>query len=321
MVSAKAFAASLAAAIASMTLFSGAAFALNDESWVSSTGSGSACTQAAPCGTLSGAYAATNPGGTIDVIDSGYIGQIIITKSITLRGNSAIAGVTITGGAGYVAIVNLAASDTVVLDGMNFIGAGIWIQGAGTVVIRNCKIGFNNNSAAQNTTVYGIRIAPTGPLRVVISDTSVENNGNASGGAGIWVIPQGSGSTSVMLERVTASHNRFGVAVDGSQSTPGINLTIKDSTLSANEVDGLIAVTTGGQAPIQVSASNVASTNNGIGIRSIGPNVTTRVKNSEVVGNTTGLSALSGGVLLSGGNNTIEANTTDEAFTGSYTPK
>jgi hypothetical protein len=124
-----------------------------------------------------------------------------------------------------------------------------------------------------------------------------------------------------MLERVTASHNRFGVAVDGSQSMPGINLTIRDSTLSANEADGLVVVTTSGKAPIQVSVSNTASTNNGVGIRSIGPNVRVRVKNSEITGNTTGLSALSGGVLLSGGVNTVEANTTDGAFTGSYALK
>jgi hypothetical protein len=45
------------------------------------------------------------------------------------------------------------------------------------------------------------------------------------------------------------------------------------------------------------------------------------VKNSEITGNTTGLSALSGGVLLSGGVNTVEANTTDGAFTGSYALK
>jgi hypothetical protein len=320
MISAKTFAAALANAVASMTLFSGAAFAL-DETWVSGTGTGAACTRAAPCEYFLDAYNATAEGGAISVLDSGAPGFMSITKSITVRAIGSVAGGVMTGTGSSWVLVNVASTKTVVLDGLSFVGGGIHIRGAGTVVIRNCRIGFNNNASLPNTSVYGIRIAPDGPLRVVISDTFVENNGNTSGGAGIWVIPQGSGSTSVMLERVTASHNRFGVAVDGSQSMPGINLTIRDSTLSANEADGLVVVTTSGKAPIQVSVSNTASTNNGVGIRSIGPNVRVRVKNSEITGNTTGLSALSGGVLLSGGVNTVEANTTDGAFTGSYALK
>ena len=58
------------------------------------------------------------------------------------------------------------------------------------------------------------------------------------------------------------------------------------------------------------------SANNGFGIRSIGPNVTVRVDGSTIIGNGTGVSALSGGALLSTGNNMLQANGTNRSFTG-----
>lgn len=313
---AKSLVASLAGAIASLTLFSCAAFAQLDETWVSGAGGGSICQRTAPCLSFVTAYNTTNAGGAISVLDGGNFGGFNITKSLTVRANGAVGGATQTGSHGYWINVTVAPSDTVVLDGLNLVGGGIVIAGAGTVVIRNCRIGFNNDAGVSNTLVFGIRIAPTGPLQVIVSDTAVENNGNASGGAGIHVIPQPGGSARVMLERVTVSRNQFGVAVDGSQSTAGINLTIKDSTLSANVNDGLVATTLSGHASVGVLVSNTATTNNAYGIRSIGPNVTVRVKDSEIAGNGTGLTASSGGALLTMGNNAVQANGAKGAFSG-----
>jgi hypothetical protein len=61
---------------------------------------------------------------------------------------------------------------------------------------------------------------------------------------------------------------------------------------------------------------NTKSVNNSIGIRSIGPNVTVRVDGSSVIGNGTGLSFSSGGALLTFGNNEVQANGTNGAFSG-----
>ena len=60
----------LAVALVSL-LAAGSAYALNDHSWVSSTGSGTTCTRAAPCSNFSTAHDATNAGGVISVLDSG----------------------------------------------------------------------------------------------------------------------------------------------------------------------------------------------------------------------------------------------------------
>ena len=91
------------------------------------------------------------------------------------------------------------------------------------------------------------------------------NNGASGTGAGIWIIPDTGGSAQVTLNRVLAEGNQFGIAVDGSNSTAGINVTITDSVTASNAQDGIVAVTTGGGAPIGVTVKNSKSTNNTIG--------------------------------------------------------
>jgi len=126
------------------------------------------------------------------------------------------------------------------------------------------------------------------------------------------------GSARVVIERTSVLNNVFGIVADGSQSTAGINMTIKDSVMASNDNDGLIATTPAGGAPIGVLVSNTVSANNAFGIRSIGTNVTVRVNSSDIAGNGTGLSFSGGGALLSAGNNTVQANGTNASFSGSY---
>jgi hypothetical protein len=122
----------------------------------------------------------------------------------------------------------------------------------------------------------------------------------------------------VALNRVTVAKNVFGIAVDGTGSTGGITMTISDSEVAGNSQDGIIAVTPGSGAPIGVMVTNTKSVNNNIGIRSLGPNVTVRVDNSKITGNVTGLSfGGGGGALLTYGNNNVDANGTNGAFSGS----
>ena len=134
-----------------------------------------------------------------------------------------------------------------------------------------------------------------------MTDTVISNEGSGTGG-GIVINPQSGGSAQVNLERVTVNGNAFGIAADGTNSTAGINMTIADSMIGGNSQDGIIAVTPSGGAPIGVMVTNTKSVNNTFGIRSIGPNVTVRVKNSDIMGNGTGLSFSGGGALLTYGN-------------------
>lgn len=120
--------------------------------------------------------------------------------------------------------------------------------------------------------------------------------------------PQPGGTAQVALENVRIEGNIFGVAIDGSSSTGGINATIRNSTIAGNRQDGLVATTSSGYVPIGVFVANTGAINNAFGIRSIGLNATVRVSNPEIIGNGTGVAALSGGALLSAGNNHVQAN-------------
>ena len=305
-----------------LVIFNLPASAQTAHSWVASYGSDAgSCARLNPCATFSFAYGVTSTGGVISVVDSGDFGGLNIQKSLTIRGEGVDAGAVSDTATGYFISINGASSDVITLEGLHFSGAGIQVagqvSGGGSVFVRNCVIRNNNSPASGFFNVYGIKVVPAGLVTVVVSDTVVQNNGNSGGGAGIYIVPPAGGRAQVTLDRVLAQGNQFGVAVDGSQSTGGVNMTIRDSVLASNKLDGLVATTSSGGAPIGVVLANSTLSNNGFGIRAIGSNVVVRVEGSKIAGNTgSGVSALSGGSLLSFGNNAVRANGTDGVFSG-----
>jgi hypothetical protein len=285
--------------------------ALNAISFVASTGSdGAACTRAAPCFHFSIAAAKTNSGGVIKCLDSGPYTGDLITQSITIdcRDTGAVlfAGdpmFTINGAGISVRFRSLAMTGSFLPSAI-----GIDFVNGAALIIENCVIETWNSA--------GINFRPLSPgSQLVVTDTVLNNNGSGSTGAGILVNPQSGGSARVVLNRVSVGKNVFGIAADGTGSAGGINMTIADSILSGNINDGLVATTPPGGAPIGVMVTNTKSTNNGFGIRSIGPNVTVRVENSKVIGNGTGVTSLNGGGLVTFGNNVVQANGANGGFT------
>lgn len=282
--------------------------AQNYRSYLSMAGNdGQDCSYATPCRTFNRAVTQTRPKGTIvcrdTITDNAIFG---ISKSLTIAcPGSSTAAIN----------VNSAAADIVVLSGLIIdpgavAGPALNVSNAGTVIVDKAHIG----SGIQT----GINLNPTGPAKLIVNDSVIAGNGNGdAAGAGILIKPQPGGSAQVAIERVNVSGNLFGIAIDGSNSTGGINATIADSVLASNKQDGVVATTSGGHAPIGVMVRVTRSANNGFGIRSIGSNVTVRVEGSTVTGNGTGLAASGGGALLSLGNNAIQANGAKGAFTGS----
>lgn len=290
-----------------------------DKLWVASYGSSSGtttCTYAAPCQSFQQAILLSTVGSEINCIDNVAASGVLIDRPLTIN----CEGVLATNGAktdsssvGPIIIRLQNASDTVVLRGLqlNFVGSQqlIAFYQTGTLVLDRVHIG--------GSALNGVSFTPDGPAHLIVKDSTIDTSGSGSTGAGIRVAPNGNGSARVVLERVAVARNIFGAAFDGTNSTAGINATVRDSTFAGNANDGIIAVTAAGKAPIGVMVNNSTSANNGYGIRSIGPNVTVRINNSDVVGNVTGLEASGGGALLTFGNNRVRANGSDGAFTGS----
>jgi hypothetical protein len=299
----------------SLIFGSSAVHAQNIRSWVAAAGSdGASCSFATPCASFSGAYAKTFSGGEITCIDSANFGGANITKSITINCDGARASTAITTNNLGSFFITTAASDHVFLRGLDIdcsdVGCDpVTFNGAGTLILDRLKI--NNGTAPGG----GVQYVLNGPSKLIITDSIIVRNGSATAGAGVAVRPQAGGTAQVTLDRVNVSANTFGVAADGSESTGGINMTVKDSVLASNINDGLVATTSAGGAPIGVMVSNSAITNNGFGIRSIGPNVTVRVENSKVIGNGTGVTSLNGGGLVTFGNNVVQANGSNGGFT------
>jgi hypothetical protein len=293
-----------------------AAQALDLQTFVSSTGGGSACTRAAPCAGFQAAHDAMVAGGEIKCLDSGIMFGFItdISKSTTIDcdGGTISAAFSVRAAGVIVRIRNTT---------FNRVSSALFyaidFQNGAALFVENCVIAdFNAFTGAA-----GIRFAPSSPAQLIVTDTVLSNSGSGSTGGGMLVNPQPGGSARVVLNRVTVEKNVFGIAVDGSSSTGGINMTIADSVLAGNVNDGVVATTPSGGAPIGVYVKNTKSANNGFGIRSLGPNVTVRVDGSSVIGNVTGLSFSGGGALQSYGNNNVDANATNGAFSGSIAMK
>jgi hypothetical protein len=304
--------AGLPLALASL-LFVNSAYAQNAHSWVSSTGSGTFCTRAAPCATFKIAMTATNAGGVISVLDSGAADnaeQITITKSLIIRAEAADSGLTTSASAGALVTIAAGPNDVVALEGLRLSGGGIYLNSAGHLHVTGCVI-TNEDVAGE----AGIRFHPNSPAKLSVTDTAIYNVGSGTGG-GIVINPASGGSAQVALERVTVNGNAFGIVADGTGSTAGINMTIADSMIANNIKDGILATTPGGGSPIGVLVTNTKSVNNAFGIRSIGSNVTVRAEGSKIAGNGAGLSFSGGGALLTAGNNLVRANGSDGVFSG-----
>src|SRR5258708_5627402 len=115
--------------LAIITLFgivATSAHAQLSHTWVASNGTDTAnCDRPTPCSSFASAYNKTNAGGEIICIDSSYYGGITINKSITVNCEGAI-GSTSTAGTGTVGTIfvnGLAATDVVILRGLDLDGA------------------------------------------------------------------------------------------------------------------------------------------------------------------------------------------------------
>src|ERR1700674_1174488 len=110
----------------------GSANAQATRTWVSGVGDDvNPCSRTAPCKTFAGAYSKTAASGEINVLDPGSFGAVTISKSITIRSDHVEAGVLAAGISGI--IVNAAATDRVVLEGLDIDGVGTGLHGVSIV--------------------------------------------------------------------------------------------------------------------------------------------------------------------------------------------
>jgi hypothetical protein len=280
-----------------VVLASTAAHAQATRTWVSGVGDDvNPCSRTAPCRTFPGAISKTAAHGEINAIDSGGFGTVTITKSITINGDAALAGILAAGTNGV--IINAGASDVVTLRNLDINGVGTGLRGirllsAGTRLhIENCTIyGFTDDAieatvAASNSKIF-------------IKDSWIRDNTR-----GIFL----GGNVTATLDNVRVEQNGFGVRAIATSDA-----VIRNSLISGNSNIGVAAVTGG---VVNILMENSASVNNGSdGVQVSGAGATIRLSNTTITGNTTGITVLAGGAVVSFGNNRVINNTTDGAPT------
>ncbi|BAC51291.1 hypothetical protein ACVI1J_001202 [Bradyrhizobium diazoefficiens] len=218
--------------------------------WVSGVGDdANPCSRTAPCKTFPGAISKTAAGGEINCLDSGGFGTVTITKAITIYCEGVVGGVLAAGVNGI--IVNAAATDHVVLRGLDIDGAGTGIKGvtilqAASVVIEHCFI-RNFNSAGG----IGVSAAPTNfNSMLMIRDSVISHNGTAADGAGVQITTNGGSARATITN--TAIHKNFvGLNVLGTS-----NVQVNNSNISENLSTGFAL---GGAASARIGRSMIVN--------------------------------------------------------------
>jgi hypothetical protein len=166
------------------------------QTWVSGTGSdANPCTRTAPCLTFQHAASVTQDQGTLNVMDRGDYGTVILTRDITIDGGNlasntagSSAGIIVSAGAGQVVQIrnlSLVGSGSTSPTGVSFVSGGqlildnVKVSGFATCVsVAPGGSGYVDlvikNSSINYCTSNGISIATSGPsITAQISNTSV----------------------------------------------------------------------------------------------------------------------------------------------------
>jgi hypothetical protein len=289
--------------------FSTVVHAQATRTWVSGVGDDvNPCSRTAPCKTFAGAISKTMAGGEINALDPAGYGAVTITKSMTIdcedtQGSilaSSTFGVTVNG-AGVI----------VTLRGLSISGApptspgaiGVrFLQGA-ALNIEKCRISYFNAASPNG---FGIQFASSTSAKLMVSDTTISNNGAGATGGGIQIA--GTSGVNAALVRTQVINNAgVGIIVDGTGGGSK-NAVIQDCQISANSGNGVTSTSTNGNIKTIVTGSTISS--NSVGLNSTGAQSTVLVGGSTITANLTGVST-SAGTMQSMKNNFIAGNGAD----------
>jgi len=277
--------------------------------WVHNAGADSVTCGAVttPCKTFQRAHDNVAIGGEIGVLAPGDYGPVAISKSVNLTNDGtgeagilvAATGVNINAGVGD--IISLRG---LVIDGQNGGAVGVQIQQTSATHIQNCVI---RNLQAPGV---GILANAKSNMQLFVSDTIIFNNGSTATTGGMWIEPFGTVGVDVVLDRVHLENNVFGLRVDGLAGTGnGAHVIIRDSVVSGNFGDGILAVTATGDAPAFLIVERTSVVDNAAtGLLANGRRATMLLHDSTIARNGTGINAVAGGQLVSYGNNRINNN-------------
>jgi hypothetical protein len=268
--------------------------------WVSGVGDdANPCSRTAPCKTFGGAISKTASHGEINVLDGGGFGAVTITKSITIDGHPAEAGVLVSGTNGI--IINAGANDVVTLRGLDIQGLTTGLSG---ISILSVAAVYVEDSVVNGFTTQGIDFEPTAAhqvSRLFLNNVTVQQNGPTGSASGVLVKTTAVGAAA----QLTIDNSRFEFNGSGITADANSRVTIRDSVLSSNSLQGVQASPSAGTADVNIENSVISYNLTGLLVNNNG---TVRLSNTTVAGNYTGLSNTGTGAIISYGNNRLHGN-------------
>jgi len=308
-------------------LLSGSAGFGQVRTWVSPAGlDTNPCTREQPCRNFAAAITAVAAGGEVVALESAGYGPVTITKSVTIVAPAGVHA-AIAPASGAAITVSSAGSDHVVVRNLylNSQGAsfGIDVDTVAALYVESCVVsGFSDT---------GIRFDPTTVgARLYVSDSIFRR----SSSYGIYIADGAEGAFSLRatIDAVRLHGHDIAVYVQDAEAT------IRDSVASGG---GSVGFTTAFDSKVMiensVSASNgwgfyaelggvmimtrcAATSNSEYGVLAEDTGSTVYVSDSTIAGNATGVGSSNSGVISSRGNNTLQANTSNGAFTSTFAP-
>jgi hypothetical protein len=285
--------------------------------FVSGSGGGGACTRAAPCATFQAAHDATDPNGEITCLNSADFGAVIISKSITIDCTGALGTITVSTGTG-VAINGTGLSVRLRNLAIHGVGAdsgfGINFCCSGALFVESCVV--TNFATIGNTGIAGFVTSGT-TTKLFVSDSIISNNSNIGIQLGIGFA--GTGAVRATIDKVRMEKNGSSIFANGAigGSTGLMVVHVRDSVFAGNVLSGIVASSAAGASTTAVTVDRSSSILNGQkSILSSGAPAFVLLGRSTVLSNGTGLSAESGGHILSYQNNHLTGNITDGTTTG-----
>jgi hypothetical protein len=271
--------------------------------YIANGGSGSACTSAAPCGSLSNALSVDN-GGQVTCLDPNTTSEISTTfsNSVTID----CLGLNLVGPNNEVGLVLAGANQIVKIRNLTMNGvpgglSAIQVTG-GALILENCVF--------ENFSGVALDIEPTGPFNLVIRNSRLSNNAS-----GILLKPGAGGSITATLDHVTITgNNGGGVKVDTTNGP--VTTDVTDSVVSDNAGNGINALgNAGGQAVVNIK-NGVVAKNGAVGVQANGANAGVLVQMTLFDQNAAGATAaVNGGHISTYGNNSITGSA-GSGFTG-----
>ena len=308
----------------SVFLWSDPVAAQATRTWISGVGDdANPCSRTAPCKTFAGAISKTATGGEINCLDPGGFGSLTITKSISLICDQTEGGVLVAATNGF--IIN-STTAVVTLSGLDFEGLGqtgvagvngIYIVNAAAVHVRNSKIrGFRNG--------YAINFQPqSGSARLFVDNVTISEAGSsASPGAtgGININPAAGFTADLTITNSQIVNNEgVGLRADTTGIVGSSIRAVIDNVTVSNNATGLLVKAPNGTGSVNLMLTNsrvTLSANQGIIVNGTPASANVRVGNTAITSNGTGLLVLGTAQVLSYGDNRLDGNTTDGAFSG-----